>query len=69
MTATSEVILVGRPMACRKLSGRFVRLDGNDCASKPVPHFYKVPLTGRAFCGYTPHIRRGRRFFAREIMI
>ena len=35
--------------------GRFVMLDGNDCASRPVAHFYKVPLTGQAFRGYTPH--------------
>ena len=34
---------------------RFVMLDGNDVASTPVPHFYKVPLTGQAFRGYTPH--------------
>ena len=34
---------------------RFVMLDGNDCASVPVPHFYRVPLTGQAFRGYTPH--------------
>ena len=35
--------------------GRFVMLDGNRTASRPVPHFYKVPLTGQAFRGYTPH--------------
>jgi len=35
--------------------GRFVMLDGNECASRPVAHFYKVPLTGQAFRGYTPH--------------
>ena len=34
---------------------RFVMLDGNRTASRPVPHFYKVPLTGQAFRGYTPH--------------
>ena len=35
--------------------GRFVMLDGNMCASQPVAHFYRVPLTGQAFRGYTPH--------------
>ncbi len=35
--------------------GRFIILDGNQCATKPVPHFFKVPLTGQSFRGYAPH--------------
>ena len=34
---------------------RFVMLDGNNTASTPVEYFCKVPLTGQAFRGYTPH--------------
>lgn len=34
---------------------RFIMLDGNNVASTPVPHFFKVPMTGQAFRGYTPH--------------
>ena len=36
-------------------SGRFILLDGNQCATKPVPHFFNVPLTGQSFRGYAPH--------------
>ena len=35
--------------------GRFIILDGNQCATKPVPHFFNVPLTGQSFRGYAPH--------------
>ena len=35
--------------------GRFVWLDGNACANRPVPHFFNVPLTGQCFRGYQPH--------------
>ena len=35
--------------------GRFILLDGNQCATKPVPHFFNVPLTGQSFRGYAPH--------------
>ena len=35
--------------------GRFVVLDGNDVGKRPVPHFFKVPLTAQAFRGYQPH--------------
>jgi len=34
---------------------RFIMLDGDACASKPVPEFYNVPAVGQAFRGYTPH--------------
>ena len=34
--------------------GRFIVLDGNQCATKPVPHFFNVPLTGQSFRGYAP---------------
>lgn len=35
--------------------GRFVWLDGNACANKPVPYFFDKPLTGQCFRGYQPH--------------
>ena len=35
--------------------GRFVWLDGNACANRPVPYFFSVPLTGQCFRGYQPH--------------
>ena len=35
--------------------GRFIILDGNHCATVPVPHFFDVPLTGQSFRGYAPH--------------
>ena len=34
---------------------RFVMLDGNDVASKPVNRFTNFRSTGQAFRGYTPH--------------
>ena len=34
---------------------RFIMLDGDACASRPVPEFYGVPAVGQAFRGYTPH--------------
>lgn len=34
---------------------RFIMLDGNNVAATPVPYFFKVPMTGQAFRGYTPH--------------
>jgi len=34
---------------------RFVMLDGNWTASRPVAAFYSEPHTGQAFRGYTPH--------------
>ncbi len=33
---------------------RFVVVDGNDCASKPVEALYGVPSVGQAFRGYAP---------------
>ena len=30
-------------------------VDGNHCASQPVPELYSVPNVGQAFRGYTPH--------------
>lgn len=35
--------------------GRFIMVDGNDCAAKPVPELYGLPAVGQAFRGYTPH--------------
>ena len=48
---------------CRKLieairnedGARFIMVDGNECASKPVPELYGTPSVGQAFRGYTPH--------------
>ena len=48
---------------CRKLikairdadPGRFIMVDGNECAAEPVPELYGVPSVGQAFRGYTPH--------------
>ena len=48
---------------CRKLiaairnedDARFIMVDGNHCASVPVPELYSVPNVGQAFRGYTPH--------------
>ncbi len=34
---------------------RFIMVDGNECASKPVPELYGTPSVGQAFRGYTPH--------------
>ena len=34
---------------------RFVVVDGNDCASKPLEELYGVPAVGQAFRGYAPH--------------
>ncbi len=34
---------------------RFIMVDGNECASRPVPELYEVPSVGQAFRGYTPH--------------
>ena len=34
---------------------RFVVVDGNDCASKPLEELYGVPSVGQAFRGYAPH--------------
>ena len=33
---------------------RFVVVDGNDCASRPVPELYGVASVGQAFRGYAP---------------
>ena len=35
--------------------GRFVVVDGNDCASRPVPELYGEPSVGQAFRGYAPY--------------
>jgi len=35
---------------------RFIMVDGNNCASKPVPELYGTPSVGQAFRGYTPHV-------------
>ncbi len=48
---------------CRKLieairnedGARFIMVDGNGCASQPVPELYETPSVGQAFRGYTPH--------------
>ena len=48
---------------CRKLieairnedGARFIMVDGNGCASQPVPELYGMPSVGQAFRGYTPH--------------
>ena len=37
-------------------SRRFIMVDGNDCASVPVPEFYGVPAVGQSFRGYTPKL-------------
>ena len=34
---------------------RFVMVDGNDCASRPLPELYAVPAVGQAMRGYAPH--------------
>ena len=34
---------------------RFVVVDGNDCASRPLPELYGLPAVGQAFRGYAPH--------------
>ena len=47
---------------CRKLidairnvdAARFIMVDGNDCASLPVPELYAVSSVGQAFRGYSP---------------
>ena len=36
-------------------AGRFVVVDGNDCASRPVPELFVEPSVGQAFRGYAPH--------------
>lgn len=39
----------------REDPARFIMIDGNECASKPVPEVYGIPAVGQAFRGYTPH--------------
>ena len=34
---------------------RFIMVDGNQCASVPLPELYALPNVGQAFRGYTPH--------------
>ena len=33
---------------------RYVMVDGNSCASRPLPELYGVPAVGQAFRGYSP---------------
>ncbi len=35
---------------------RFIMIDGDACASRPVKELYSVPALGQAFRGYTPHV-------------
>ena len=34
---------------------RYIMVDGDQCASRPVEAFYPIPGVGQAFRGYTPH--------------
>jgi endoglucanase len=34
---------------------RYIMVDGNSCASMPLPELYSMPAVGQAFRGYTPH--------------
>ena len=34
---------------------RYIMVDGDSCASKPLPELYSMPAVGQAFRGYTPH--------------
>ena len=34
---------------------RYIVVDGDSCASKPLPELYSMPAVGQAFRGYTPH--------------
>lgn len=33
---------------------RYIMVDGNSCASAPLPELYSVPAVGQAFRGYSP---------------
>ena len=35
---------------------RYIMVDGNSCASTPLPELYSMPAVGQAFRGYTPHV-------------